>query len=508
MLSRDDTRFEIIATIGPSVLTGGGLGALVRAGVTMFRLNGAHHAIESLPDVIDEVRAEVGDRAGLVLDLPGRKVRTRNLGVPVRLLREEPFVLRLDQVSDAEFLRGLKPGSMVIAADGLLRFSVERQLEDRTEFIAHCEGLLEANRGLHAVGPAQGGAYLTDLDERLLAIARAKRLEYVSASYVRSAADVSECDRALGDGGSRLIAKIETDEAYRNLDEILDVARHILVDRGDLSSAIGLEEIPIAQQVIIGRARARGRAVFLATQFLRSMVEHPIPLIAEVESLYAAVRSGVQGVQLSEETAIGKFPVAAVAMVSAQVQRARGMAPEPGVRGKVIWLLGLSGCGKTTLAKGLQRALAEQHGIQAEILDGDAVRALDARPLGYSREDRMINIRRIIHMSKLLSRNNVATIVANISPYQELRALARTELPGYVEIHLDCPVEVCAQRDPKGLYARAARGEDHHVIGVGEPFEPPLSPDLVVNTAGTTEAEALRRILGYLRGGAEPSPAE
>jgi adenylylsulfate kinase len=229
------------------------------------------------------------------------------------------------------------------------------------------------------------------------------------------------------------------------------------------------------------------------------MVEQPIPLIAEVESVYAAVTSGAQGIQLSAETAVGKHPLAAVSVVAAQIERVWAERVLPPAPAPVVWLLGLSGSGKTTLAERLRRVLAKEYGLQAELLDGDAVRAQDPARLGYSRADREANVQRIIHLAKLLSRNNVTTVVANISPYQHLRDLARAEIPGYLEVHLECPVEVCAHRDPKGLYARAARGEADHVVGVSEPFEPPLRPDLVVNTAQTTEEDAIRQILGCLR---------
>jgi adenylyl-sulfate kinase len=494
-----NARFEIIATVGPASVSTGVVKALAAAGATIFRLNGAHTPPQLLPGLIDDIRVAVDGRIRLMLDLPGAKVRTQNLTEPVRLVGQREFSLRHDQITHPEFLNRLRPGDEVLAADATLRFVVARQLADRTVFVAEWDGLLESNRGLHVGGRTYEGAYVSERDREILQVALMKRPDFLSLSFVRAAADVRAVREVVGaDSGIGIIAKIETGGAYSRLDEILDEVQSISIDRGDLASEIGLHQIPLAQRAIVRRAQARGRRVFLATQFLRSMVEHPVPLIAELESVHAAIASGVSGIQLSEETAAGRYPAEAVRVVVSQLESVRRGQAGRSVPGSCVWLIGLSGSGKTTLGRHLQQTLAREYGIQAELLDGDAIRAADARPLGYSREDRVANIQRIIYLSGLLNRNNVTTIVANISPFEELRRKARAELPNYIEVYLECPVEVCAARDPKGLYARARSGEIGQVIGVDDPFDPPTSPDLVINTSKTTPEDAARAILGYL----------
>jgi adenylylsulfate kinase len=163
----------------------------------------------------------------------------------------------------------------------------------------------------------------------------------------------------------------------------------------------------------------------------------------------------------------------------------------------VIWLMGLSGAGKTTLARRLlERARAA--GRPADLIDGDLVRDFFEDRAGYGRENRIANIKRIVFGSLLLSRNGVLAIVSNISPYEETRQFARRKLPGYREIYLKASVEDCAKRDPKGLYRRAREGTNPSMIGLDEPFEEPRSPDLVVDTGRRGEDECLEDIARYL----------
>jgi adenylylsulfate kinase len=170
-------------------------------------------------------------------------------------------------------------------------------------------------------------------------------------------------------------------------------------------------------------------------------------------------------------------------------------------RGATVWLTGLSGSGKSTIAVGAERALLER-GRLAYVLDGDNVRYGLNKNLGFSADDRQENIRRIGEVAKLFADAGVVTMTSFISPYRRDRALARAlheqaELP-FVEVFVDTPVEVCEQRDPKGLYARARRGELKGFTGVDDPYEPPLEPEVVVRTVESAPAEIVAQILDYL----------
>jgi adenylylsulfate kinase len=163
----------------------------------------------------------------------------------------------------------------------------------------------------------------------------------------------------------------------------------------------------------------------------------------------------------------------------------------------VVWLLGLSGAGKTTLAMRLLEHTRTK-GRRADFIDGDLVRDFFADRAGYGRENRIANIKKIIFAAMLLSRNDVLTFVSNISPYEETREFARRKLPRYYEIYLKASVDDCAARDPKGLYRKAREGKNGGMIGVDEPFEVPASPDLVVDTGRLSENDCFDEILRFL----------
>jgi adenylylsulfate kinase len=167
-------------------------------------------------------------------------------------------------------------------------------------------------------------------------------------------------------------------------------------------------------------------------------------------------------------------------------------------KGFTLWFTGLSGAGKTTISEHLAKELAQRHS-KLEILDGDVVRENLSKGLGFSKEDRDTNIRRIAFVADLLSRNGVPVITAAISPYRELRDEAR-ELMGdrFVEAHVKASVEVCAERDTKGLYKKAFAGEIKEFTGVSDPYEPPLDPELTLDTENETPEESAEKILVYL----------
>lgn len=172
-------------------------------------------------------------------------------------------------------------------------------------------------------------------------------------------------------------------------------------------------------------------------------------------------------------------------------------------RGVTIWLTGLPGAGKTTIAQHLDTELRSR-GNKVEVLDGDALRTSLNQGLGYSEADRNTNIMRIAFVANLLTRNGVFAIVAAISPYRVAREDARKLIGDFVEVFVDCPVEVLIQRDVKGMYAKALKGEISNFTGISDTYEPPLRPELSVDTnvesveeSGNAVIEKLEQ-LGYL----------
>ncbi len=166
-------------------------------------------------------------------------------------------------------------------------------------------------------------------------------------------------------------------------------------------------------------------------------------------------------------------------------------------RGCVIWFTGLSGSGKTTIAHKVEEIL-EEAGVPIEILDGDVVRENLSKGLGFSKEDRDINIRRIAFVAHLLQRNGTFVITAAISPYRAIRDEARAMIKDFVEVFADAPIEVCEERDVKGLYAKARAGEIKGFTGVDDPYEAPESPEVVCDTATETVEESAQKVVDKL----------
>jgi adenylylsulfate kinase len=167
-------------------------------------------------------------------------------------------------------------------------------------------------------------------------------------------------------------------------------------------------------------------------------------------------------------------------------------------KGFTLWFTGLSGAGKTTISKIVEDQLRER-GSRVEVLDGDVVRENLSKGLGFSKEDRDTNIRRIAFVADLLSRNGVPVITAAISPYREIRDEAR-ELMGdrFIEVFVKASVEVCAERDVKGLYEKAFKGEIKEFTGVSDPYEPPRNPELTLDTEHQSPEESAAEILSLL----------
>ena len=166
--------------------------------------------------------------------------------------------------------------------------------------------------------------------------------------------------------------------------------------------------------------------------------------------------------------------------------------------GVTLWFTGLSGSGKSTLAQYLTPILKEC-GCKVEVLDGDEVRRNLSKGLGFSKADRDTNIKRIGWVAKVLTRNGVVTVAAAISPYRGVRQWCREQIGDFVEIYVDCPLEVCEARDTKGLYARARAGEIKQFTGIDDPYEPPENPEVVVNTAEESVEQSVQKILARLR---------
>ena len=165
--------------------------------------------------------------------------------------------------------------------------------------------------------------------------------------------------------------------------------------------------------------------------------------------------------------------------------------------GCTVWLTGMSGAGKSTIALALELRLRAE-GASVEVLDGDVIRTYLSKGLGFSKEDRDENVRRVGFVCELLSRNGVIAIAALISPYRAVRDSLRERIPCFLEVHMTCPLDVLVARDPKGLYRRALAGEVPHFTGVSDPYEPPLEPEVTIDSSRESPEDGVEKIVAAL----------
>jgi pyruvate kinase len=494
------SRFEVIATVNTHLLNPRSLKGLAARGATILRINGSHAKPSEVGYYAREIRSALGRRVRILMDLPGNKIRTADLSQPIVLRKGSTFELHPEHLNYPKFLSHLTRGDILLANDSLFRFEVVSASPRSAVLLSHTDGQLTSNKGVHLTGKHPPMPFLFRRDRDLIREAVRHGVDTLGLSFVRDASDVRAARAALKGAGLSLIVKVETAAAVRNLDAVLDSADEFLVDRGDLSCDVGIENVERYQKMILRRGKAAGKRVYFATQFLHSMVKNNVPLIAEACGLTDAVVCGVDGVQMSEETAIGQHPFE----VLDTIRRMRA-AVRPSLRlrkgdgAPVLWLTGPSGGGKTTLTRALERELIDL-GYRVCVVDGDDFRAFWGNDAGYTKEDRLKNQRNMIFTAYQASRAFDLVIVSSLSPYRALRALAREKIPNFHEVHVDCPLSVCRARDPKGHYARAALGRHANFVGVTEEYEKPLRPELRLDTGKDDLARCLRRLLDYCLG--------
>jgi pyruvate kinase len=339
---RDPRRTKIVATLGPSCASREVVEALVRSGVDALRLNFSHGRREQHAEwarLVRDVQEDVGRPVALIADLQGPKLRIAAIPEPVVLTRDEEVVVAGENAADDGVLpvspdvigNVLSPGNDILIDDGLVRLRVDAVEHGRARCRVLTGGTVRSNKGVNLPGVPLPIPSLTRKDYGDLEFALGLGVDYVALSFVRSAADVRDLRRLVEEAGSsaRVIAKIEKAEAIDALDEILATSDAVMVARGDLGVEIGSADVPLLQKRIISRALERGLPVITATQMLESMVSQPEPTRAEASDVANAILDGTSAVMLSEETAIGAYPVEAVMMMD---RIARAVEPHLGYR--------------------------------------------------------------------------------------------------------------------------------------------------------------------------------
>ncbi len=295
---------KFILTVGPSLLHKIPL-TDIHSEKNIYRINGAHGSVPEIEKTIEEIRSQIPE-AEILIDLPGNKIRTKGLKEPVPVTKGEVFRLASDHFNYPDYYKHLQKGMTVWANDSTLKFIVQEADAESIAFLSESTGLLQDNKGMHVRGIHDHIPFLFPKDKELIELCNRQKITFVGLSFVRRTDDIRKA-RGLINSDVKIISKVETKDAVVNLSAILEEVEYILVDRGDLSTEIGMEKVPRFQKHIIETALYNNRKVFLATQVLKNMETRPIPTIAEINDLYTVWKMGIYGVQMSEETAVGEY---------------------------------------------------------------------------------------------------------------------------------------------------------------------------------------------------------
>ena len=320
-------RTKIIATLGPATNNSARIKSMIKAGVNVFRLNmshGTHDAHRASFARIRKVAAQLNEHVAILMDLGGPKIRT---GVfkngEIELKKNSSVIVTCKNVIGeqglihsryASLCKDVNKGERILLDDG----NMELRVTSVSGKDVHCKvifgGTLKDNKGINLPDTKVSVSSFTAKDKKDVALAMELGADFVALSFVRSAKDINSLKNFMKHNGEAVpvIAKIEKPEAVANIDEILKSSYGIMVARGDLGIELPAEQVPLIQRTLITRARLNDKPVIVATQMLESMVTHSRPTRAEVGDVANAALLGTDAVMLSEETAIGQYPLRAI----------------------------------------------------------------------------------------------------------------------------------------------------------------------------------------------------
>ena len=317
------SRVKIVATIGPRTNSAAALQDLVDAGMDVARLNGSHSDLTWHGEAIDLLRT-VAPWIPILLDIPGRKIRTAQLAHEPTFSVGDVVTLTTSDgydgsekvpVNRSDLHEHLQVGETVFADDGTLRFSVTEVVGRDILCRAEVDGTLGSAKGINVPTARLPEVSITERDAEIIEFAREKKVDFIGISFVDKAQMVRDYREALGKDGPLVLSKVENLGAMNNLDEVIDASDAIMIDRGDLSVETNLESVALSQKRVLEVARIHGKPVIVATEMLHSMIERPFPTKAEVSDITNAVLDGAAALMLSGETAVGRFPSETVGLM-------------------------------------------------------------------------------------------------------------------------------------------------------------------------------------------------
>ncbi len=323
-------RTRIVCTIGPCSLDRAMLLSMHSAGLSVARLNGSHANLDWHRDAIRQIH-EVLPEVPILLDIPGRKIRTTQLAHEPVFSAGDILVLTTDLSHDGtekvpvnypNLHADLSLGNTVMADDGTLRFTVVKIEAQDIHCRAESTGQLKSRKGINVPFVTLNTPQVTTRDKQMIDFACENKVDFIGLSFVESAEHILAFRELINGRGPRIVAKVENQGGMNRVHEIAEAADAIMIDRGDLSVETSLHDVAIRQKTIINAARQHGRPVIVATEMLHTMIDNPFPTKAEVADISNAVLDGCAATMLSGETAVGSFPLQAVNTMSQVIDAA------------------------------------------------------------------------------------------------------------------------------------------------------------------------------------------
>ena len=464
------TKTKIVCTIGPSTSSRWMITRLVRAGMNVARLNLSHGTMKEHMARIRSIRSvsrELHTPIGILVDLPGPKIRVGRVS-PEPLTLRKGFRVTLtarrivgDQnaftISHPSVLKRLDVQDSVFLADGTIRLTVQEKIGDDVVCRVVSGGTLFSGKGVNVPGKELGLRALTSNDIRLLKFALRNEVDFLGLSFTMTGNDVARAKRIVKNANCHawVIAKIERRQAIDNFDEIVKEADGIMVARGDLGVEMEIEEVPVIQKKIIAQANESGKPVITATQMLESMVNNPTPTRAEVTDIANAIFDGTDAVMLSEETAVGKYPIEVVNVMKRVATSTEKNLPYEGILESRRKLLG------TVIQDSISFSACEV----AYKLGARCIVAHTRTGLTVHRVSKFRSPVLIIALTHRIPVMNQLSLLWGVYPYQ-VRKLSTT-------------AEIFATAKTATLTSRIGREKDRIVVVCGDPSTPRGTTDLL-----------------------------
>lgn len=353
---------KFVCTLGPASESPEILAKLMKAGMDVARLNFSHGSHDNHALLIKRIRAaakKVGVPLAIMQDLQGPKIRVGKIE-DTKVIKGKEIILTCGPKTDNKIpvqykglYKDVKKGSLLLIDDGMIELTVIR----KSKKDIHCKvlnsGLIKANKGINVPNATISISPITAKDKKDLKFGLTQKIDYVAMSFVKEAKDIHNLRKLIGTHNVKIIAKVERKEAVDNLEEIIEASDALMVARGDLAMEIGPEKVPVVQKEMIRLCNLAGKPVITATQMLASMVSNPTPTRAEVSDVANSIYDHSDGILLSNETAVGNYPVKAVQMfakvateVEEQLKKYDNLLPVRRINNKNVLLdsLGLEIC--------------------------------------------------------------------------------------------------------------------------------------------------------------------